>query len=54
MVIKCYINKPQTIKSNPLCVVYDENEKLLSINDVSREIIFDMPKNDNTDVYGTY
>ena len=30
------------------------NNPLLSINDVSREIIFDMPKNDNTDVYGTY
>ena len=30
------------------------NKPLLSINDVSREIIFDMPKNDNTDVYGTY
>ena len=30
------------------------NNPLLSINDVSREIIFDMPNNDNTNVYGTY
>ena len=37
---------------------YDEqnadNNPLLSINDVSREQVFDMPANDKTDVYGTY
>jgi len=32
----------------------NENKTLLSINDVSREQVFDMPKNDNTDVYGGY
>lgn len=30
------------------------NNPLLAINDVSREIIFDMPANNNTNVYGGY
>lgn len=37
MIIRCYISKPQSIKLSPLCVVYDENEKKLSVNDVTYE-----------------
>ena len=31
-----------------------DNIKLLSINDVSKKEVFNMPANNNTDVYGTY
>lgn len=39
--IRCYIPKPQIIKTTASCFVYDESEKPLSLNeiDVSREII---------------
>jgi len=33
---------------------YDEKYPLKSINEVSAATVFDMPKNDNTDVYGGY
>lgn len=32
----------------------NENKKQLSINDISKDNVFNMPANDNTDVYGTY
>lgn len=35
MIIRCYITRPQAIKLSPLCIVYDENENKLSINDVT-------------------
>jgi len=39
--IRCYIPKPQIIKTSASCFVYDESEKPLPLNDidVSREII---------------
>ncbi len=33
---------------------YDEQYPLKSINEVSAKDVFDMPKNNNTDVYGSY
>ena len=39
--VRCYIPKPQIIKTAPSCFVYDESEKQLALNDVdvTREII---------------
>jgi hypothetical protein len=39
--IRCYINKPSTLKLNNYCIIYDENEVSLSMNnvDITKEII---------------
>ena len=39
--VRCYIPKPQIIKTAPVCFVYDESEKQLALTevDVTREII---------------
>lgn len=39
--IRCYINKPSTLKLNTSCIIYDENELSLTMNhvDINKEII---------------